>query len=354
MNGLLLLNGLPVVGVGSDGVVGYVSPTLRAHYPEIESRIVREILPRFLAGERKIVIRSQNAESGHDGFVLNGYQTEGGDFVFYVEPQQKEEPGRSRSLGTLGELAAGVAHEINTPLQYITDNTQFVADSLPQILGAIPSIDLVGVKAEKKKNVKELTATEAAYLNEELPRALAQSLEGLAQVSEIVQALKEFSHQSQDKAQCQLNDIVRRAVTLTRNEWKYCATVELDLEKELPLIPVISGEVCQALVNLIVNASHAILEAQRAGKKAKQIIVRTRVTGDFVSVSVVDDGVGIADSIQTKIFTPFFTTKALGKGTGQGLSQVKNCVEQLHGGRIALSSEEGVGATFTIMLPVRE
>jgi len=248
---------------------------------------------------------------------------------------------QSQKLESIGQLAAGIAHEINTPAQYVGDNLAFLETSFAEIvtaLGAAPS------KGEPDE--------ELAFLLEEIPAALRQSREGVARVAEIVRAMKEFSHPGSDEpCPIDLNNAVRNTVTVTRNNWKDVATLDLDLDDALPEVHCLAAQINQAVLNLIVNAADAIRE-QPNRKGLGHIQVSTRCDGDHVQLVIRDNGPGVPDEIQRRVFDPFFTTKGVGKGTGQGLAITRSIIVEKHAGTVELESQPGAGATFRIRLPL--
>ncbi|MDA0373371.1 MAG: ATP-binding protein [Planctomycetota bacterium] len=250
---------------------------------------------------------------------------------------QQEQALQSRKLEAIGHLAAGIAHEINTPMQYISDNTLFVRDAIDRLFAALPSGE---------------SGTEIERLRTDVRDALEDTVHGIERVSSIVRAMKSFSHPSQsDHEEVDLNQVVETAGVVTRNEWKYVAELRFDLDPGAPRVRGNSGELHQVLVNLLVNASHAIHDADPSGSRRGYIHVRTRAVGDAVELVVADTGCGIPDSIRARIFEPFFTTKEIGRGTGQGLAMVHAIVRERHGGRIDVYSKVGEGTRFHLRLP---
>jgi len=261
----------------------------------------------------------------------------------------------------VGQLAGGIAHEINTPAQYIGDNLFFVRECTDQLFEILNAALLLKRQCQEKglypdlvQSIDELIEEhDLEYLNEEIPLALDQSREGIAQVSKIVLAMKDFSHPgTQEKEAFDINHAIETTLTVSRNEWKHVATVDLDLDEEIGLLPCIPGAMNQVLLNIIVNAGHAIEKKQRDDFGV--IKIKTRKVGEDVVINISDNGVGIKEEDQDNIFNPFFTTKEIGKGTGQGLSIVKDIVESKHNGEIRVESEVGLGTTFTVVLPVKE
>jgi PAS domain S-box-containing protein len=267
-----------------------------------------------------------------------------------------------QKLESIGRLAAGIAHEINTPTQYITDNTRFLADAFGQLASFLAKCRTLREAAATQPGCAEaaraLAATEAEieldYLLREIPRAVQQNLEGLARVARIVKSLKEFSHpNSPDLAPADLNHAITTAIDVCRHEWKYVADVVTELEPSLPPVPCVLDEVNQVILNLLVNAAHTIGEALKArGEKRGTITVRTRVEADTAVIEVSDTGMGIPDEMRPRIFEPFFTTKEVGKGTGQGLAIVHAVVVKHHHGKVSFTSEVGRGTTFCVRLPL--
>ncbi len=265
----------------------------------------------------------------------------------------QQEALQASKLASVGQLAAGIAHEINTPTQYIGDNLRFVGDAVAVVAPLVARCRVVleegGERTQALRHAFE--AADIDYLMQELPVAIGQSLEGVGQVSRIVLAMKEFSHPGErEKVAVNLNRAVENTLAVSRNEWKHVAEVALDLDAGLPDILCMPGEINQVLLNLIVNASHAIQRARPVGKG--HIAIATRRRGDVVDIVVTDDGTGMSDDIKERIFDPFFNTKEVGMGTGQGLAICRDVVVSKHGGRITVDSEEGRGATFTVTLPI--
>jgi PAS domain S-box-containing protein len=260
-------------------------------------------------------------------------------------------------LESIGLLAAGIAHEINTPIQYIGDNVRFLGDAFTGVRKAIDELTAVMAAQVDAIPVEEIRAilsrADISYLSEEIPKAIGDSVEGIQRVAKIVGAMKEFSHPGQDRTPTDINHAIANTITVATNEWKYVARIATDLDSTLPPVPVIPGEFNQVILNLVVNAAHAIAEARGAGENLKGTIhIVTRQVGGWAEICVSDDGCGMSRQVQQKIFDPFFTTKPVGKGTGQGLSIAHNVIVQRHDGTIAVSSEAGRGTTFTVRIPL--
>jgi PAS domain S-box-containing protein len=269
---------------------------------------------------------------------------------------------QSQKLESIGQLAAGIAHEINTPIQYIGDNTTFLKESwghLAALLAAVQKLrDEVNPGIVSQATIDNFDrcseAADVDYLAQDVPRAIDQTLEGVQRVAAIVSAMKEFSHPgSQGRRAIDLNRAIETTVTISRNEWKYVAEVDTQLDPNLPLVPCLAGEINQVLLNLVVNAAHAIADIAAQGRPGMgTITLSSRRDGDWVEISVADTGTGIPENIREKVFDPFFTTKELGKGTGQGLMLAHSVVVKKHGGSIWLDSEVGKGTTFFVRLPL--
>jgi two-component system NtrC family sensor kinase len=269
----------------------------------------------------------------------------------------------AQKLEAIGQLAAGIAHEINTPTQYIGDNIVFLKDAFGDV------IDLVKEQSEMLKQamtdklpldqvaaaLERMDALDFDFLKDEIPRAIQQSQEGVARVTKIVGAMKEFSHPGGDvKEHLDINRAIESTTTVSRNEWKYVAELELEMDPDLPLVPCFPGEFNQVILNLVVNAAHAI-EEKIGGKSSSQkglIRIQTSHAGKVATVRISDSGTGIPEHIRARIFEPFFTTKPVGKGTGQGLSIVHHVIVDKHGGSIELESKMGEGTTFILNFPL--
>jgi PAS domain S-box-containing protein len=262
----------------------------------------------------------------------------------------------AHKLESIGMLAAGVAHEINTPTQFITDNTRFVQNSFKQVSEAIRRyralVAAVPALAADAACIED--DTELDYLIGEVPRTLDQSMEGLGRVARIVGSLKEFSHPNTlERRPADLNRAIETTLTVARHEWKYVAEVVTELDPALPSVPCILDEFNQVVLNLIINACHAIEDVLKVTHAAKGLItLRTRQDGDWACIEVTDSGAGIPVEIRDRIFELFFTTKRADKGTGQGLALVRTIIVQHHGGAVDFTSEVGKGTTFRIRLPL--
>jgi signal transduction histidine kinase len=278
--------------------------------------------------------------------------------------RMERELAQAHKLEAIGQLAAGIAHEINTPAQYLGDNTRFLRDAFADIDRLLGGLDAMLEAAAQGSATADLIAdlktsvrdADVQYLRQEVPRAIQQSLDGIERVANIVRAMKEFSHPgSGHKQPVDLNRAIESTLTVSRNEWKYVADLVTDFDPDLPPVPCLAGDVNQVVLNLVVNAAQAIAGVVGEGPHARgTITVRTRRQGDWAEVRIEDTGTGIPEAIRHKVFDHFFTTKEVGKGTGQGLSIAQAIVVQKHGGTIRFESAVGKGTTFIVRLPLTD
>lgn len=274
--------------------------------------------------------------------------------------QMEVELRHAQKLEAVGSLAAGIAHEINTPIQFVSDNTHFVQDAFTSVSDMVASYERLAGEAKLGRcSAETLEEAKAArekadweYLRQEVPKALEQAMDGLARVAKIVRAMKEFSHvdQSSEKSAADINRALESTLVVARNELKYVAEVQTQFG-DLPPVVCHLGDLNQVFLNLLVNAAHAIGDVVKGTNKKGLIAVCTRHDGAVVEISVSDTGTGIPEAIRHKVFDPFFTTKEVGKGTGQGLALAHSVVVEKHGGTLTFDSETGKGTTFYVRLP---
>ena len=275
----------------------------------------------------------------------------------------EQELRQAQKIEAIGQLAAGIAHEINTPVQYVHHNLSFLKESYHDLFKVITvSKDLFAAIKEGKLPEEEAVRTfseaiedaDLDYLFEEIPKTVDQGIDGMLRVEKILRAMKEFSHPGSDeKSKTDVNGLLDSTLTVSRNQWKYVAEVETDFEVDLPLVPCLAGEMNQVFLNLIINAAHAIEDKKKnTGTELGKITVSTRATENAIQIRIGDTGGGIPDSIGDRIFDAFFTTKAMGKGTGQGLAIAKRVVIDKHQGSLTFETEVGKGTTFIINLPL--
>jgi signal transduction histidine kinase len=266
----------------------------------------------------------------------------------------EDELHHAQKLEAVGRLAAGIAHEINSPIQYIGDNTRFLADAVESLSRML---DLQRKELEASSPAEVIGRLSRAgeeldlpYVRAEAPRTVARTLEGVRRVATIVRAMREFAHPGQgEPVASDINRALEATLDVARNEYRYVANVITELG-DLPLVICRPGDLNQVFLNVIVNAAHAIAEVVDGSGTRGTIRVRTRTEGDSVVVSVSDTGAGIPASIRDKIFEPFFTTKDVGKGSGQGLAIARSIVEA-HRGTITFETVPGQGTTFHVRIP---
>jgi PAS domain S-box-containing protein len=250
-------------------------------------------------------------------------------------------------LESIGRLAAGVAHEINTPIQYLNDSVYFIREAMQDLLAHNAKLAAL-LPAEAKEAAQD---DDIEDLKADLPPALDRVVDGLGRIAEIVRSMKEFSHVDQrEMSRVDLNRAINSTLIIARSEYKYVADVETDFA-ELPQVVCHGGQINQVVLNLVVNAAHAIADKVKGTSDKGVITVKTRVEDGFAVVSIQDTGGGIPEAIRKRIFEPFFTTKEVGKGTGQGLSIAHNVIKA-HGGSLDFVTEMGKGTTFYVRLPL--
>jgi PAS domain S-box-containing protein len=298
----------------------------------------------------EVLAASLPGDSSWDGVVLNIRDV--------TERKQLElELRLAQKLESIGQLAAGIAHEINTPVQFVGNSVIFLkraADKLLTLTNVyhelLHSDQPIDKEERQRRAVLAEEDTDLEYLIERIPPAFERALDGIKRVSVIVHAMRQFAHPSTERAPTDVNDGLQTTLIVAANEYKYVADIELDLG-ELPLVMANAGDLNQVFLNLIVNAAHAIeAKAQDSGERGK-IIVRTRADDAGVLITVSDSGCGIQAEIAERVFDPFFTTKEIGSGTGQGLAIAHTIVVERHGGTITHQPTPGGGATFRILLP---
>lgn len=264
---------------------------------------------------------------------------------------------QAQKLESVGHLAAGIAHEINTPIQFVGDNLSFLKDSIPDLISiADHHIDLLeksrsfGMDEEFISQEKQVVDNaDLDYLREELPMAIEQSIEGAGRVSKIVRAMKEFSHPGTSKmTPSELNKAIETTITVAKNEWKYSAELKTHFAENMPLIPCLVSEFNQVILNMIVNARDAIKETGTMGT----ISISTSFDDHWAIIKIDDTGAGMPQEVQDHIFDPFFTTKEVGVGSGQGLAIAHNVIVDKHKGRLIVKSEPNKGTSFIIKLPI--
>ena len=260
----------------------------------------------------------------------------------------------AQKLEAIGQLAAGIAHEINTPTQYIGDNTKFLAEAFTDVFRVMDAQDAAHPEPVSEALGRIREEADLPFLRNEIPKAIEQSLEGIARVTKIVRAMKDFSHPgSEQPVEMDLNRAIESTVTVCRSEWKYVADLVLDLDPALGAVSCFPNEMNQAVLNLVINAAHAIADSLGAETDAKgTITVSTARVGAMAEIRVRDTGTGIPEHVRPRIFDPFFTTKVVGKGTGQGLAIVHTVVVERHKGSVSFETELGQGSVFILRIPI--
>lgn len=313
------------------------------HHAELQAKV--KVGCRVLLLQNEIQKHSEQLES------LNvSLQTRVQEIVGELR-QKDQQLIQVQKLESIGQLAAGIAHEINSPLQYIQNNVTFIERGCKDLRELFFKI----AKADKTTSTAALLeSVNLPLLMEELPESIDETLEGINRISKIVKAMKDFSHPGSDeKIPADLNRALGSTLIVCHNEWKHLAEISTDFAADLPLVPCCIGQLNQVFLNLIINATQAI-EAQHATspEHAGLITITTRQDGDWVEILVRDNGCGIPEAIRQRIFDPFFTTKAVGKGTGQGLAIAHDIVVTKHGGQIGLASPPGQNTLFSVRLPL--
>lgn len=326
----------------------------------------REEGEEFLHKDGLLIPVAYSVSAMHEGDEITGAVLTFND----ISERKRAEEERSRmerqmnqmhKMEAVGQLAGGIAHEINTPIQYIGENLHFLQEAHGDINALFEAYQALLQQAEPIAELRSLTEkvkevreeVDLDYLQEELPKSIEQSLSGTEQVARIVQAMKEFAHPGvRQMALADLNKIIQNSVAVSKNEWKYVADTELQLDPDLPDVECLGGEISQVLLNLIVNAAHAIDAAKLEGKG--KITISSALRNGKVEVRITDTGIGVPESVRESIFNPFFTTKDVGQGTGQGLAIAQDIVVGKHRGQLFFETEQGQGTTFIMQLPVTQ
>jgi len=267
---------------------------------------------------------------------------------------------QAQKLESVGQLAAGIAHEINTPTQYVGDNMQFLKSAFASLMNVADSgaglLDQVraGRVPDEAREQAEATFRKARleFLRDEVPGALEQSVDGLERIARIIGAMREFSHPAREKTLLNVNRAIETTLTVTTSEWKYVADLCTEFDPELPAVPCLPGEFNQVIMNVVVNAARAIADAVGDSGDRGVISVTTARVEDGVEICISDTGVGMPEEVQARIFDPFYTTRGVGEGIGQGLSIAYTVIVEKHGGSIEVDSAVGRGTTLTIRLPL--
>ncbi len=359
---------LKMFGYSQEEFIGHTTAELGAYVNlEDRSNIYRKISEQGLVRNEVAQLIRRSGEifwASISGNTINLTGKHYGLFILRDITQQKLLENRlyqSQKLESIGQLAAGIAHEINTPTQFVGDNIRFLQNGFMDILKLHQIYhDLLVIDKQNKFNLNlvkqiedELKNIDFDYLCTEIPLAIQQSLDGTHRIAEIVHAMKAFSHPGGEKTAVDINKSLQDTITVARNEWKYVATVETHLSEDLPPVICYPDELNQVFLNILVNAAHAIADVVgKDGNKQGKIMVSTTQDGEWVEVRIKDSGTGIPEKIRSKIFDPFFTTKEVGKGTGQGLAISYDVVVNKHKGALTFETEMDKGTEFIIRLPI--
>lgn len=295
-------------------------------------------------------------EANHAGYLLLGADITERKFL-------EQQLANAQKLESIGQLAAGIAHEINTPIQYVGDNTRFLLTAYNRLVAIFNKYSEIMV-ALKKGTIDPETVVEVelfckkkrlAYLLDEIPRAVNEALGGLDRIAGIVKAMKEYAHPgAEEKTLSDINKALDNTIVVSRNEWKYVADLKKKLDPSMPLVPCLPGELNQVFLNVIINAAHAVGDANKgAGREKGVIVVKSFHDSDWAYIQISDTGTGIPVDYRDRVFDPFFTSKEVGKGTGQGLAISHNVITEKHQGFLTFDTAEGEGTTFTVKLPLK-
>src|SRR5688572_18175917 len=302
---------------------------------------IEELAFDKLSGTNRVILTSKvplhDAAGNLTGLVGTG-------FDITERKAAEERMASSDRLESIGRLAAGVAHEINTPIQYLNDSVSFIREGVEELLAYIDKLH-AAMPAKPTEN------EDVEYMREELPPALTRVADGLTRIAEIVRSMKHFSHADQrEMSAVDLNVAIASTLVMARSEYKDVADVETDYAT-LPPITCHGGQINQVVLNLVVNSAHAIADFVGKNGGRGKITVKTSVEPEHVLISITDTGGGIPEGVRARIFDPFFTTKEVGRGTGQGLSIARNVIVKGHGGQLDFDTEMGKGTTFHVRLP---
>ena len=350
--------GLMVLGYG----ILFKYPSNIAHLHKNLEEIVKGQMP-----DSHVVLMGIEDDIGAIEKAVNVIIDQLRERIDLVEKQKEileRELCQANKLKAIGAMASGIAHEINTPVQFVSDNARYISRATQNVFGFIRSLKRTLETCEEScRHVGDLTANlselggneDVAAIEKEVSDALSESLEGLDRIASIVRAMRGFAYMGkQEKVTTDINKIIENAVTMSRHEWKHVAEIEYNLDPALPGVECIPGDIMQVLLNIIVNAAHAVRGVCEDGGGMGRIIAGSRTEKDQVAVTITDTGGGIPEKVRDQIFEPFFTTKKYGDGTGQGLAISRSIIINKHGGSMTFETEKGKGTTFIIRLPVRQ
>ena len=359
------------VNVATETLTGYERAELEGRMisdiVELPPHETRDVLEALLSHGGETVLKRKSGTPVPVLFSSTVWHDEQGERSGAVclahdlrEKRQLElELRHAQKLESVGQLAAGVAHEINTPIQFSGDSLYFLQEAFDDLGTLLQRQEVLQGAASEHEELQGLCASvkdaaaeiDLEFLREEIPSALERARSGIDRVSKIVRAMKAFSHPAScEKRASDINKAIETTLEICRHEWKYVAELSLDLG-DVPEVECNIGDLNQVFLNLVVNAAHAI--AERGTDGLGKITIRTRRCDDRVEVEIADTGLGIPTEIQERVFDPFFTTKEVGKGSGQGLAISRRIIVDGHGGSLRFDTQPGVGTSFVISLPLR-
>ena len=337
-------------------------------HPDDQEMVKRTATESWQTGVGKMIEYRMRCRDGsyltvesHASFIRNS-QGEVEAFVISARDiSQRKLAEQAQKLESIGQLAAGIAHEINTPVQYLSDNVHFLQDAWSQLQARVSAGLRPAGQTARNGNGDQAAPVAAAdpgpdlaWLQDQVPKAIEQSIDGIHRISKIVGAMRKFSHSdSGEKSYADINDALETTITVARNELKHIADVETKFQSDLPAVECLCGEMNQVFLNLIVNAAHAIRDVCKLQERRGKLLLSTRTIQEDVQIEIQDNGTGIPDKVRARVFEPFFTTKEVGRGTGQGLTICYDIVVHKHDGKIWFETELGQGTTFFVRIPIK-
>ena len=337
-------------------------------HPDDRPRVTRAAQQALKTGVGQIVEYRMQRKDGtyvtlesHGSFIRDSHGEIESSVISARDISHRRMALQTEKLSAIGQLAAGIAHEINTPVQYVSDNIAFLSDTWNQ-LDAAMAFCLTPAHASVTSDSHSSAAVISAsppedwdWLRQQVPKAIAQSLEGIRRMRKILVAMRRFSHNGGgEREQVDLNEALDATLTIAQNQIKHIADVQTDFQPNLPRLECYADEMNQVFLNLIVNATHAIREAsKKQARERGKLTIRTRQIDNDVQIEIQDNGTGIPLSVCARVFDPFFTTKQVGEGTGQGLTICHDIVVQKHRGNIWFDTELDRGTTFFIRIPIQ-
>lgn len=373
--------GIQYVNPAFERITGYTAAEVLGKTPRIlksgrqSDELYRELWATITAGKvwrGRLVNKRKDGSLYTEDASISPIFDEHKNIVSFVgvkhdvsrELQLEAQRNQAQKMEAIGQLAAGIAHEINTPTQFIGDNIGFLQTAfqrLNRIVAAyqslVSTVETMPDVAETVREVREIEKSmKLTFLLDEIPYAIEEAEEGIERVANIVNAMKDFSHPNvHEKIPTDLNRIIQSTIIVSRNEWKYVAEMITDFDPDLPLVPCLPGEINQAILNIIVNAAHAIGDViDRDADEKGRITVTTRRVDDWAEIRIADTGTGIPPEHQPHIFDLFYTTKDVGKGTGQGLAITYHIIVEKHHGTLHFETAENEGTIFIIRLPLSQ